>query len=402
MPKFVFSTKGALQEALRSPIIASLWAGPSRLGVNSVQTLPLEIRGKPEITDEIKSSGKSGVRLKWSANMAYAKELLKFYKHGVKTVWGNNRELSRLKKEYKLADKVTNSGGLAKSTEGSVDIRVPNFRVLTSEMSQALYMARVQEKKTDQQLLKDHSKKDEVYNLFAMPRSEYLLFRRTPQDFYKLPTFTVIFAIFAEMTPLLCYAFPEITPLTCILPTLLPRLWTRKNYQKVAQLTESAAQSEKPDSLALQTAYNLPKDQVHALANALRLKTKYIPASLFPMLVLRDRLHQHHNFLLVDNYYLSGLNGNGNVWDLTRQEVLRACLDRNLVANVAEITSKESLPADKRLAQLDPIIDHLRLKLMQLIANYENIGSLAVALLDPEPPTEALLWHKEYVQKQGI
>lgn len=381
---FSFSLKDALSRELRRlPLLQSLWAPASNSAVNNLNTLPLEIRTKKEITHHVATTtSKSGMSLKMSLNWAYAKELIRFYKHGVKTVWRNHKELRDLKKHsFRISGKLSNNGK-------QVDIRIPNFSVLAKELNQSLYMATVEKSKmSDGKSLVDHDSSVYPEKLFNLSRSQFLLFKRTPKDFYKLPTFSLIFAIFVEMTPLLCYAFPEITPSTCVLPSLLPRIYSQKNAENVREIATSALQSTSPEDYAIKSAYNLPPHQVQALADTLRLKTKYIPAYCFPISILRDRLHNHHIFLKVDNYYLSGLNGNGNVWDLAALEVVKACLDRNLIPDINELAKIEQLPVDEREDKLKLYIDRLRFALVQFIMNYENVGLLCVAEV---PSTDVL------------
>lgn len=383
------------QQLQLSQLLLALWKPASKSEVNNMKTLPLTITPKVDLHREIaKNSGKEGWSLKLAQNYGYAKELIKFYKHGVKVIWDNHKSLRALRtSDFKVTSQISNDGK-------TVDIQVPSFQSLTQEMAQALYQKRVENRTNIENTAGnavDHSKSSalDVYTpkMFNLSRADFLLFKRTPADFLKIPTFSVIFIIFMELTPLLCYVFPEITPLTCVLPSILPSLWPKKNSDKVAKVVPENADLEE---MAAKTAYNLTSEQVKALAEALRLKTKYIPTSIFPELVLRNRLQAHYNFLTVDNYYLSGLNGNGNVWDLTRQELLSACLERNLIKDVKKFTDlEESLKPDKTEI-LEHELDLLRLQLSQFIMNYEkfNVGYLLLLQHVEAPSEECLAWRR--------
>lgn len=388
--------KNAFDQSLSSSqLLQALWKPPSKSEVNSMRTLPMEMRPKVDLQKEIaKNSGKEGLSLKLAQTFGYAKELVKFYKHGVKLVWDNYKDLRKMKKsDYKVTNQMNNAGK-------TIDITVPSFSVLTKEMSQALYNAFVENRTSLENSAGDVVRHDKAptatnykSNLFNLPRSDYLLLKRTPVDFIKIPTFSVIFIIFMEMTPLLCYAFPEITPLTCVLPSILPRLWLPKKSER---MLNSVPKDANVEDFAAKTAYNLSVDQVRALADALRLKTKYIPTALFPVLVLRNRLQAHYNYLKVDNYYLSGLNGNGNVWDLTKAELLRACLERGMIHNIKKFTDLEESSQSDKAEVLAHELDLLRLQLIQFIMNFEkyNIGYLFLSQLVEKPDSTALLWRK--------
>lgn len=387
--------KSVFNQSVRSSqLLLSLWASNPDSQINNVSTLPLPIKLKSDLNKEIaESSGKQGFSLKTAQTFGYAKELVKFYKHGVKLVYGNYKLMRKLRNShYKVTNQVSASGT-------TVNTKVPSFPVLTKEMSQALYMAFVENRTRIENTADNVVKHDsgsaalEVYRpkMFNMPRSDFLLFKRTPLDIAKIPTFSVIFIICMEFTPLLCYFFPEITPLTCILPSLRSRLWPKKCSEAVSNSVPENADLEE---IANKTAYNLSLEQVRALADALRLKTKYIPTKLFPELVLRDRLQAHYNFLKVDNYYLSGLNGNGNVWNLDKEELLLACLERNLVSDISVISKLEDSTDPDKEEKIKQEIDYLRLQLAQFIVNFEkfNVGYLLLSQRVQKPEMEALEW----------
>ena len=273
-------------------------------------------------------------------------------------------------------------------------VRVPSFNQLSKAMAQQVYMRAVEDKAhfdaTRGGVVRREDKSSVSRSLFNLTRAEFQLLRRTAADFMRLPLFAVIAMVFMEATPLVCYAFPEVTPLACVLPSILPRVWPSKNRLAVQKAVHAEMGNESADDFAMKTAYSIPPKTLRALAQCLRLKSKYIPTAMFPDFILRKRLHSHFLYLLVDNFYLTGLNGNGNLWDLVPQELVLACLERNLVQDSKALadTTANGTAAEQKLA-----MDDLRLKLALFIANLEscNVGYLAVDHLLPDVETEAVM-----------
>lgn len=368
----------------RSQILASLWKTSKGQTINSTGTLPLSISSKDEIFQRIAhDQGAKAPLLKMRQGFGYAKELVKFYKHGISVVWENNKKVRQIRRtKYKIDGQLDRKGD-------ETAISLPSFTEVTKVMAQALYMNFVENKTSAEHTKSDVVRTDQQApklvgdGLFLLTRAEYQLLNRTPGDFAKIPLFAVLATIFVEMTPVLCYVFPEVTPSTCVLPSILPRIWNVKASKKL-QKTVTAESVGLLDDYAVKTAYNLPVEHVYLLVETLRLKSKYIPLSLYPEKVLRNRLQDYYNYLTVDNYYLSGLNGDGNLWGLDNLELVLACLERNLIEDLNAFVKVQSLGlAEAKVEELEK----LRLKLFQSIANFQtsNIGYLAMGHLLPQP-----------------
>lgn len=381
--------KAFSDQVSRSQILTSLWQKTDAKTINSPGTLPLEILSKEQIYEKVaKQKGSAGPLLKMNQGFSYAKELVKFYRHGVLSVWQNNKKMKQIrKKKFKIGGQLENSGQ-------ETAISLPNFNELTKHMAQALYMNFVENRTKAENTSSDVVRADNTvtkvldHGLFQLTRAEYQLLRRTPSDFAKIPMFAILVTIFMEMTPVVCYAFPEVTPSTCVLPSIVPRIWNSKSGKKLrATVTKETVSSL--DDYAVKTAFNLPLEHVHLLADTLRLKSKYIPSSLYPESVLRDRLQDYYNYLTVDNYYLSGLNGDGNLWGLNISELILACLARNLVDDIEGLVKIQSLGAAEEKREE---LERLRLKLFQFIVNFQqcNIGYLAIGHLLPQPDGSAI------------
>lgn len=396
------------QQVQKSHLLSNLWnkSGTFRTeadSLNSPNTLPLDTKPRAEIYHEVavEYPNKSGIFLKAKQLGTYGKSLVKFYKKGVANVWNNKRELNRLlKTEFKLANQLNNRGEQR-------DIRIPNFRMLTKEMSQALYMSRI-----ECQTLNDNTRGDVIKTnvvqknidegLFNLTRHQYQLIRRTPKDFIKLPAFAVIFGVFFECTPLLCYVFPEITPLTCVLPSFVSRIWSADASKRLRDHRFNRKDQNLED-LALRNAYNIPLDEARLLAKALCLTSKYISSNFYPPSLIRQRLQLHYNYLQVDNYYLSGLNGEGtgNIWNLSQQELFRACLERNLILDLKQDAQNYNNIEDDATKAVyeEKYFTELRLRLFCFIVDFQqyNVGYLGMShLLDEKIDTDAILkWWKE-------
>lgn len=371
------ASKAALDREVRaSQLLSSLWHKSNLLPtLNCPQSLPMDIKTKAELNTEIASANpnKVGMVLKLKQTVGYGKMLINFYKKGLSNVWNNQLMVWKLQKsEFKLHQ--------LDARGDDVQVRIPGFRKLTEEMSLAIYMSTVENKAANEYVSGEVKRTDVVpkivnEGLFNLTRSQYQLIRRTPIDFLKLPTFAIIVMIFMECTPFLCYAVPEITPLTCVLPAMLTRMWPQS---QVSQLTEKES-----EETSIKNAYNLPISDVRQLCRSLRLVSKYIPTLLVPQSVLCHRLQNYYQYLKVDNYYLSGLNGGGNVWDLLQAELLQAALERNLVPDLKKVVAEHEKITDEaiRKKKEHEYTEMLRLKLFQFIVDFEiaNVGYLLIA-----------------------
>lgn len=390
-----------LQSAKQSQLLKALWAKSSESTndlINAPSTLPIELKPKATINFEVASENpkSSGIVLTIRQNMVYGKAVVNFYRKGITNIWGNRKAVNSLrKKQFKLTKTLDRRGN-------ETDITVPDFGKLTKEMAQALYQSSIENRAYNQSTTGDIIKtnKEQVdldTQLFSLTRGQYQLLKRAPVDIVKLPLFAIVFAMFFEMTPFVCYAIPEIAPLTCILPLLLPRVWKPAHMQSVLEWKKRTSDWEE---LALKNAYNLPIERVQLLARALRLTSNYIPIGLFPKSVLRDRLQHHYNYLKVDNYFLSGLNdaSGQNVWDLSHQELQQACLERLLIADTKAVSQQFDGIKDEamRRVQLEAYFDDLRLKLIRFIVDFDNynVGYLGTTLLtdDVSAVKEVIRW----------
>ncbi|OVF06747.1 hypothetical protein A9F13_18g00594 [Clavispora lusitaniae] len=430
---FVFGTsREAFRSQLRTtPHLASLWQKGPGGTLNCTRSMPMEIGSRQEIfAAAAQNPGRAPVRV--AQTVAYAKALARFYRYGLGAAWRNMKTARALRRQYVLSPWVDRAGDAGA-------ISLPRFRVLARAMAQAIYMDKMEgdkvrkvQRSTETEKAKTEKAKTEAIVttpesfstensetakraeatgaeatadatevvktpsestlsgesvgesvLFSLARRDFQLLRRAPPDAAKLPLFALVATLLGELTPLICYAVPEIMPSTCCLPSLLPRVWRAAPLENVRTLVRA----QSPETYAQKTAFALPPAHVRALCSALRLKARYIPSWMYPEKVLRQRLQDHYNYLCVDDFYLSGRNGDGNVWSLTPQEVVLACLERNLGGDVRQLVSGTEPERRERLAQW-------RLKLVQYLANAPaaNVGYLGVAALMEAPRAEIARW----------
>ncbi|CCE80366.1 Piso0_003482 [Millerozyma farinosa CBS 7064] len=379
------SRKDIESELKRSYLFRSIWERKDLNGsndtLNAPETLAAEVPARWLVFERVANEKKQSnvLLLKFSQWFSFGKVIIKFYKHGGTNIWKNRKHLKHITKEkYKL-------GGFLNTKGQDIEVKLPAFNELTMEMANRLYLDHIETKAetdntTGDVVRKDNYIKTNSSNFFSLSRHDYQLIKRTSRDIIKLPVFGLIFLVFMECTPLVCYMIPEITPSTCVLPYFLPKVWNSKSslqlLEKRADLVDSW------EDLALKNAYNLPIDQARLLAKCLRLTSRYIPSFLYPESLVRKRLQSHYCYLCVDNYYLSGQNSEGNVWNLLPQELISACLERNLIPDIKKDLDHISSIKDeaKRNEFLDIYFKTLRVKLMLFIVNFEkfNIGYVGI------------------------
>ncbi|CAN3365123.1 hypothetical protein DICA3_E21792 [Diutina catenulata] len=361
-----------------SQLLTSLWQ-PTQEGasaVNSPKSLPAPLNPKQQTFAEVAEANPdaSPMILKVKQFFAFGKSILKFYKSGIVNVWHNKTEVNKLIGQDFSVLRVGPQGQ-------DIPTKIGAFSKLTEEMATMVYESKSQ---TAAERARKAADEHELIssNLFTITRSQFQLINRTKKDFYKLPLFAVLFIIFEETMPLLCYVIPEITPSTCVLPALLPRLWNSSTAAVLCQMKQD--RYSRPDDReqgAMMTAYSMPLDEVLALCRVLRLTSRFIPNALYPESYVRRQLHQYYNYLQVDNYYLAGLNGNGGVFDLSGEELMIACLERNLINDVKPLQKLQQIvdPVERESALREAYIP-LRLQLAKFIIDFQtfNMGYLGM------------------------
>ncbi|KAK6200489.1 uncharacterized protein RJT21DRAFT_121401 [Scheffersomyces amazonensis] len=368
-----------LREVEVSPSLTALWGKSTRSAeeINAESTYPDVIKSRKDIFEEIKvaNSDAGAFSLKFKQGLTYAKAIGSFYKEGIKKVGRASKERRFLINNVSLTNQLNNKNK-------TVSIKVKNFNKLTLEMTQALSMENIQTNQSGSENYVKRKLTDD--RLFVLPRVGYQILKRNPSDQIKIPIFAILALIFMESTPILCYYVPEITPRTCVLPSILPALWNTSSSTALTSLRQKRYSPTKYEDLAHKNAFNLPLDEAQYLAKALRLIPRHIPTFLVPEIYIRRKLKHYHNYLRVDNHYLSGMNGKGscNIWDLSTQELLIACLERNLILDIKKDLAyiEEGKTVVERQTRSADYFDDLRIRLFKFIIDFHkfNIGYLGV------------------------
>lgn len=386
---FASNKKLFLRQISENRTLQFLWRknilGSTEDTINARTTLPIPLTPKARVYNDtrLRNSDTKEISLKLKQIFEYGKVLVGFYKEGAKNAWNNGLEQRRLiSSGFKVSCETDNEGNVTFTS-------ISNFNRMVSQMAQAIYMSKVENdifnNSIDTGIVRnDIPKKDIDTGLFNLSRSEFQLLKRTPKDFYKLPFFFVVLCIFFEMTPIVCYAIPEIACETCLLPAFLPRVWNDKARASLLSTKRNCGQEER-DKLSLQNAYSLAPEDARLLCKSLRLVSRYVPVRMYPEGVLRERLQRYYRYLTVDNYYLCGFNSEGrsNIWNLSQQELLVACLERNLLVNLKEDLEKIEIIGNTSVNEIHTLdyFTILRIRLLLFLVNFENrnIGYLLIA-----------------------
>lgn len=319
--------------------------------VNASSTLPIVLRTKEAVFHDVAKENASleGVALKVKQFTTYFKSVIYFYRVGIQNVWRNRKESKLIKERYNV-EVVTTGGKVIKR-------QIRNGKDMVNALVSLENFERV-----EQEALKVVDPRI-VLNI---TRKEFQTVLRTEKDFFKIPLFALILVIFAEMTPLLCFLVPEITPSTCVFPGLIKKM---NKHAITAQETLSKLRKERyydeyysKGETLFQSVEKLPDDELRLLAQSLRLTSRYVPIGLYPASILQNRLMDKYNEIKVDNYFLVSSEGQ-NMWSLNKNELTRACLDRGLI--------------DFTKDDLTHIGSHeLRLRLFFFLGMFENEKSI--------------------------
>lgn len=284
--------------------------------LNATTTLPYQIQNPdlPEDASRIKKL------------LAIGKEYVKLYKSGITNVWKNNRESKRIKKTL-LANNVHELTSSVLEKQG-ID------RILTTVRNEQ------QAEADDKASTSVEIQKPSEGNL---TRAQYQLLLRTPMDFFKLPLFSIIFAIFFETTPLLVLIFPHIVPSTCLIPRQQKSevLRNNRNINALKELAQKPTDSDAAHKLFSRSVYNLSTAELRALSKSLNLFSSLIPMSLISRSSLETKLKSHIEEIKCDDTLIGWYGG---VWGLSTQELTKACHARAIsTENLSEQEQKVRL-----------------------------------------------------------
>lgn len=297
-------------------------AGPVDL-VNATSTMPYTI------DDSVK-----GV-------FAKGKQIVKLYKTGIVNVYKNFRESRVLLRQF------SESAGSARRASNATSV---TQAILDKAAADKISSDHALEPLLEKIKSQDAQSKSVVAALYpnlqvSLTRAQYQLIQRTPKDIVKLPLFSLIFAVFFEVTPVLVMLFPGIVPDTCILPGQYKKAAARRESQIQALKAQYATESSESEIQFGTSPYKLSKADLVSLVSALRITPRLVPVSLFSEKSLVRRLEAHIARVRADNYVLAWtqaptqadqtLSGSG-IWSLDSRELARACHERAIPTTTAD------------------------------------------------------------------
>ncbi|ODQ77797.1 hypothetical protein BABINDRAFT_16928, partial [Babjeviella inositovora NRRL Y-12698] len=311
--------------------------------INAPTTMPGPVKTRATLFADVAAEfpEKQGVALTFKQWLLFGKMFIFFYKNGIVNVYKNGKAARQILSGLYVS-KIDEQGK-------DVKVRVPrNVTKLDKELMNTIYLKNIEhDVKLRAEGQASEVMSSEQVSVLNISRSQYQLLHRTRKDYPKLPAFALAFIIFEEFLPLVCYFVPEMSPTTCVLPMIFPRLMKSsiKATEKLATLPEDIERGV--ERISRNTPYTLPVEELHLLVRSLNLVTKYLPLSVFPETYLRDKLSQYHTYISIDNHLIQA---NGGIHQLSTVELIKACTDRTLIdfsaqryADLVSITDKNDL-----------------------------------------------------------
>lgn len=319
---FNLSSKHLLKSYVSHPVFAqnligaaTIEKGTENTRLNALTTLPYSVQIPPK--DPSVSAFK---RL-----TAIGKEYVKLYKNGILNVWKNHRESTAILK--KLSAKNTEELIQSVLEKSSIERIVRNIESASSASSASSSSSNDSVSGSKDMAATEKTVEIQIPSDGNLTRSQYQLLLRTPVDFYKLPLFSLIFAIFFETTPLLVLAVPHIVPSTCLLPRQQASAIVSNN-RKILALKELYKDPDTTGNVTKylsRSVYYLSDDELKAVAKAVNLYSTLIPLSVIPRSYMENSLTAYIEKIRCDDILIGYYGG---VWGLSPVELVRACQAR--------------------------------------------------------------------------
>lgn len=281
---------------------------------NATSTLPIHIRSKAEIFESLKD------RAIWKKWFVFGREILGFYKEGIRNVLANRKHSRYLMKSKYCVTLInfqsTASNGLENGSGKVFKSSIKNPHDLTHYLSNELYLRQIKDAACD--------KEPNKLKLTNITRSEYQLILRTYKDIRKLPVFGLLFLIFEELTPFVCYFFPQLIPTTCMLPSILKKEEMKKLKMTTKDSKELFFKFFRENSL-----YTLKSEDLKFLS-------KYFGLSTFSRIsdtLMLKSLENYRAEILLDNYLIGDNVDKLNHLELILAGNKRALIDPSIISN---------------------------------------------------------------------
>ncbi|SCW01718.1 LAFE_0E05732g1_1 [Lachancea fermentati] len=258
--------------------------------LNSVRSLPMTEFPKNKIFEQVTmDSNIADWRKPITKWYRLGKSILKSYSTGIRAMWNIHRDSKKIIKKYGSPEQLNTN-----------IFRTIEFQEIEMRLKRA----------------------EDIK--FPLSRAEFQECHRRA-EFWKLPSFIVLFIIFEEMLPVICYLAPTIVPWNCLTPGALKKISDRR-----AIYTHDYSVSEIP---RYQSPYMVkPNDLMSVL-----LKCKLIPkwrANIYKWSDNKAKpceiLTNFHQYLFVDDWLLLRHIMSDEVTKLSERELVNAILERQL------------------------------------------------------------------------
>lgn len=253
------------------------------------------------------------------------KSYLVFVKDGIQNVWKTRRELSatvyRRRNPYYIYDNGLgkNDRATGSSEDKKLALKPSSLDKMVSEMAVAI--------RCEQNVQGEKMWVFSNRQLIQITRSQFQQMIRNSYDFPRLPGFALLFMLIEELTLLVCYVSPYITPTTCVFPKMMPRYFSRcVSAQKTLKDLRQARSRQETASL---NPFDMSAKEARALSELLMVNAYFKTASyLNSTQFVRQSLLQRYKEITVDNYLILR---DGGVDAMSETELFESCLRRGLI-----------------------------------------------------------------------
>ncbi|SCV05856.1 LANO_0H16688g1_1 [Lachancea nothofagi CBS 11611] len=263
--------------------------------INSNRSLPMTLFPKVQVFSDVMSDPKVG---DWRKPMTkwfrLGKTVLKMYLNGIRDTWNVHKE------SRETLDKFAKHQPLVTQLYRDLEFREIESRIKSTGPVQ-----------------------------LAITRKEFQEVHRR-KEFWKLPSFFVLFILFEEALPFICYFIPSIVPWNCLTPGAFKKLSeVRISSQKF--LPCKSSETPAPDYVS---PYAMPLTNVTELLRSFKLlpRWKSIIYNWFDNKVEPcESLAQFHQYLVLDDWFLlQSMLSKEKQTTLTEKELINAILERQL------------------------------------------------------------------------
>ncbi|ODV96653.1 hypothetical protein PACTADRAFT_48482 [Pachysolen tannophilus NRRL Y-2460] len=323
---------------------------------------------------------------------------LNFYKKGLKDIWFNYKSLRKeVFNKYHIDNKIIVPG----KKNAIAKVKIINNR--NNKQLIKILNNTINNYKNEYRATNDFKKFFNNKYEISLKRSDFVKLLRTGKDIAKIPMFGLIFIIFEELTVLICYLFPSITPSTCILPQLSSRYYqsSKMAQNKLGKVVIKHQDQIQKDIIkyASRTPYTITEEELYPLIDLFKLRSPLIPLRFYSTETLRDNLQLKFQEILVDNFLILR---DGGIWNLNKLELLDACINRGLI-NYDKLI-KASRESNKSLYDsIDQNI--LRLRLFKFIndlnlvettnVGYLSLNGCSMDMIDNIDPNKSLTFIRQ-------